>query len=102
MSERCPKCRRKKLAAAKATNPDLCHRLGSHDCLAAERGYVRGIRDASVHLRAVINDVAYDSDENTIDSMGISVVANGLRFLAAHGRVRIELDHGADVVGRWA
>lgn len=105
MSERCEKCQRKKRRSAKAEHPDICHLTASSECLAAAggftRGHVRGAREPSSHLRNVIHDSCYDGDEDTIDSLGVNSFANAMRFLAASGRIRIEADSGAFVVGRW-
>lgn len=102
MNGRCARCHRKARPSHTATNADLCHRANSPECHLAERAYDRAAKDVSTMLRVVVNAACYDPDDDVLDSMGIFEFARAIRFLASIGRVRIESEDGACVVGRWA
>mgnify|MGYP001375513043 CR=1 FL=1 len=55
-------------------------------------------------LDALADVVAYGghrSEDGTLDSCGITTVAEAMRTLAEHGCIRIVSEHGRRVIGRW-
>ena len=102
MSDRCKSCHRKSHAASRASSSSICHRTGSHECNAATVGYQRAERDVSVHVAALVRDLATDEHDQVIDSAGVPSIAAAMRHLAERGRVKIEAEDGANVTGRWA
>lgn len=105
-TDRCEKCGRKSRRSMYAEDANICHKADGPECQAAavgfKRGHASGRREASTHLRSVINEVCYDSSDDTVDSVGVVVVANAIRFLAASGRIVLVEDEGSRVVGRWS
>jgi hypothetical protein len=51
-------------------------------------------------LADVINQACYHYGGG-LDSMAISAYADGIRLLAAHGRVRITEEYGRRVIAEW-
>jgi len=101
VTERCLRCHRKKHVAQRPTSPDLCHRADSLECQTAARAYNRGASSVHSLVRQVVNDTCYDPDDGDLDSMGVGSYAAAIRYLASIGRVRIEIDRGTIVTGRW-
>lgn len=102
MAERCPRCHRKKFTAGRASNPDLCHRTASSECEAARQAHARCLATTNCILRGVVDEICRDDGDDLVDSIGVEAFAKAMRHLAKSGVLRIERDHGSDVVGRWS